>query len=84
MLRLSLGAERTSSASGITTTDAVLVWMRPSFSVAGTRCTRWTPASWRSRRKAPGPEKAALANLQPPVSVLVCSMICRGVYDSTV
>ena len=35
----------TSSASGITATVAAEVWMRPWVSVAGTRCTRWVPAS---------------------------------------
>ena len=35
----------TSSTSGSTATVAVEVWMRPWLSVAGTRCTRWTPAS---------------------------------------
>ena len=36
----------TSSASGITATVAVQVWMRPWASVAGTRCTRCTPDSY--------------------------------------
>ena len=35
----------TSSASGMTTTVAVEVWMRPVDSVAGIRWTRWTPPS---------------------------------------
>ena len=35
----------TSSASGITATVAVEVWMRPCDSVSGTRWTRWVPAS---------------------------------------
>jgi hypothetical protein len=35
----------TSSASGITTTVAVEVWIRPLDSVAGMRWTRWTPPS---------------------------------------
>src|SRR3972149_5426103 len=34
-----------SSASGRTATVAVLVWMRPWASVAGTRWTRWAPLS---------------------------------------
>ena len=38
----------TSSASGITATVAVEVWMRPCASVAGTRCTRCTPDSYLS------------------------------------
>ena len=36
----------TSSASGITATVMVEVWMRPCASVAGTRCTRCTPDSY--------------------------------------
>ena len=40
----------TSSASGSTATVTVEVWMRPWLSVAGTRCTRWTPLSHLSRR----------------------------------
>ncbi len=36
----------TSSASGSTSTPAADVWMRPCDSVAGTRCTRWTPPSY--------------------------------------
>ena len=36
----------TSSASGITATVTVLVWMRPCASVAGTRWTRCTPDSY--------------------------------------
>ena len=39
----------TSSASGITTTVAVEVWIRPLDSVAGMRWTRWTPPSNLSR-----------------------------------
>ena len=39
----------TSSASGITATVAVEVWMRPWASVAGTRCTRCTPDSYLSQ-----------------------------------
>ena len=35
-----------SSASGITATVMVEVWMRPCASVAGTRCTRCTPDSY--------------------------------------
>src|SRR6266550_3178425 len=38
----------TSSASGSTATVAAEVWMRPCASVTGTRCTRWTPDSYRS------------------------------------
>ena len=35
----------TSSASGMTTTVAVEVWIRPDDSVDGTRWIRWTPPS---------------------------------------
>ena len=45
----------TSSASGRTATVAVEVWMRPLASVAGTRCTRWTPLSYLSLLYAPRP-----------------------------
>ena len=38
-----------SSASGMTATVAVEVWMRPWASVAGTRWTRWTPDSYLSQ-----------------------------------
>jgi len=38
-----------SSASGMTTTVAVEVWIRPDDSVAGMRWTRWTPPSNFSR-----------------------------------
>ena len=38
-----------SSASGSMATVAVEVWIRPEASVAGTRCTRWTPLSYFSR-----------------------------------
>ena len=34
---------------------AVLVWMRPCASVAGTRWTRWTPLSYLSRLKTSVP-----------------------------
>ena len=37
-----------SSASGSTATEAAEVWTRPCVSVAGTRCTRWTPDSYLS------------------------------------
>ncbi len=45
----------TSSASGSTATVAAEVWMRPCASVAGTRCTRCTPLSRRSRPNAASP-----------------------------
>ena len=45
----------TSSASGMTATVAVEVWIRPCDSVTGTRCTRWTPDSCFSRPYASRP-----------------------------
>src|SRR5659263_754002 len=45
----------TSSASGITATVTVDVWIRPPASVAGTRWTRWTPLSYFRRLYAPRP-----------------------------
>ncbi len=45
----------TSSASGVTSTPAAEVWMRPWDSVAGTRCTRCTPPSYFSRAQTPWP-----------------------------
>lgn len=45
---ISLGSifTSTSETSGMMATVAVEVWIRPCVSVAGTRCTRWTPASY--------------------------------------
>ena len=47
-IRRSAGSMVTStgSASGITSTPAADVWMRPWDSVTGTRCTRCTPPSY--------------------------------------
>src|SRR5918995_1270240 len=45
----------TASASGSTATVAALVCTRPWLSVAGTRCTRWGPASCFSRAHASRP-----------------------------
>ncbi len=74
-IRRSLGSMSmsTSSASGSTSTPAAEVWMRPCDSVAGTRCTRWTPPSyfrrahtgWSGRRV----RTATVADLTPPRSV---------------
>mmetsp|Transcript_21131 Transcript_21131/g.36007 ORF Transcript_21131/g.36007 Transcript_21131/m.36007 type:complete len:207 (-) Transcript_21131:94-714(-) len=47
---------------------AVEVCSRPPASVAGTRCTRCTPASHLSCLKAPGPSTATLAVRTPPSS----------------
>jgi hypothetical protein len=59
----------TSSASGITATVAVEVWMRPCASVAGTRCTRCTPDSYLRKLKTPCPEMVTLASLMPPAAL---------------
>src|SRR5882757_8547114 len=40
--------------------------MRPCVSVAGTRCTRWTPLSNLNRAKTPRPETSATISLNPP------------------
>ena len=58
-----------SSTSGITTTVAVEVWMRPDDSVAGTRWTRWVPLSNFSREYAPSPAISTIASLTPPMPV---------------
>ena len=59
----------------MTATVAAEVWMRPLDSVAGTRCTRWTPDSYFKRAKTPGPEMEAMASLQPPIPVSLMCMI---------
>ncbi len=63
----------TSSGSGSTATVAALVWMRPWASVAGTRCTRWTPLSNLSRPNTPSPLMEAVASLKPPASPSLAS-----------
>jgi hypothetical protein len=60
-------AMSTSSASGITATVADEVWIRPAFSVTGTRWTRWEPPSNRNRRHAVSPFTNAVAWLTPPI-----------------
>src|SRR5205823_8195588 len=64
-----------SSASGVTSTPAAEVWMRPCDSVAGTRCTRCTPPSHFSLDQTPYPPSgtprvliATAASLYPPRS----------------
>src|SRR5436305_150531 len=64
-----------SSASGVTSTPAAEVWMRPCDSVAGTRCTRCTPPSHFSRDQTPYPPSgtprvltATATSLYPPRS----------------
>src|SRR5690606_41538695 len=73
--RRSLGSIWTSisSASGVTRTPTALVWMRPCDSVAGTRCTRWTPPSYFSRVQTPSSWEpldftATVTSLYPPRS----------------
>ena len=45
----------TGSASGMTSTPAAEVWIRPWDSVTGTRWTRCTPPSYFSRDQTPSP-----------------------------
>ena len=59
----------TSSASGMTATVAVDVWIRPCDSVTGTRCTRWTPASYFSLPYASLPRTSSETSLKPPRSL---------------
>ena len=65
----------TSSASGRTATVAVLVWMRPCASVAGTRWTRWTPLSYLRRLKTSFPVTPKIISLNPPRSEGLLSML---------
>src|SRR3989442_35386 len=58
----------TGSASGITVTVAAEVWTRPCASVFGTRCTRWTPASYLSCEYAPWPWTSKAILSKPPFS----------------
>ena len=60
----------TGSASGMTSTPAAEVWIRPCDSVTGTRCTRCTPPSYLSRDQTPSP--AAL--LPPDLTATVTSL----------
>ena len=60
-------ATSTSSASGSTATVTVEVWIRPCCSVAGTRCTRWTPDSYLSCEYTRSPEMSAMISLAPPM-----------------
>mmetsp|Transcript_16329 Transcript_16329/g.42433 ORF Transcript_16329/g.42433 Transcript_16329/m.42433 type:complete len:389 (-) Transcript_16329:109-1275(-) len=72
----SFSCTSTSSASGMTTTVAVDVWMRPAVSVVGTRCTRWTPFSHFRWLYTLPPDSEALALLMPlvlPSPILVTS-----------
>ena len=48
LMALSVISTSNASASGSTATEAADVWTRPCVSVAGTRCTRWTPDSYLS------------------------------------
>mmetsp|Transcript_31469 Transcript_31469/g.68796 ORF Transcript_31469/g.68796 Transcript_31469/m.68796 type:complete len:259 (+) Transcript_31469:753-1529(+) len=58
----------TSSTSGITATVAVEVCTRPPLSVAGTRCTRCTPASHFSFEYTLNPVTSMITSLYPPMS----------------
>src|SRR5215467_5044860 len=75
----------TSSASGSTATVTVEVWIRPLDSVAGTRCTRWTPRSNLRRLQAPRPCTKRTISLKPPTPVGWLSMtstrhFCASAY----
>ena len=59
----------TSSASGITATVAVDVWIRPCDSVSGTRCTRCVPPSNLKTENAPWPLTAKTVSFTPPASL---------------
>ena len=59
----------TSSASGMTATVAVDVWMRPCDSVSGTRCTRCVPPSNLKMENAPWPFTANTVSFTPPPSL---------------
>ncbi len=59
----------TSSASGMTATVAVEVWIRPCDSVSGTRCTRCVPPSNLKIENAPWPFTANTDSLTPPASL---------------
>ena len=48
-------------------TVAVEVWIRPPDSVAGIRCTRWTPLSYLSFEYAPEPFIINTISLNPPI-----------------
>ena len=77
----------TSSASGSTATVTVEVWIRPLASVAGTRCTRWTPLSNLSRLYAPRPSTVQIASFIPPIPVALPAIIstrqrCVSAYRS--
>src|SRR5215467_2908697 len=60
-----------SLGSGSTATVMVLVCTRPRFSLGGTRCQRWPPASSRNAAAARGP--SARATIRPRR----CSRIAR-------
>mmetsp|Transcript_3698 Transcript_3698/g.12939 ORF Transcript_3698/g.12939 Transcript_3698/m.12939 type:complete len:213 (+) Transcript_3698:960-1598(+) len=73
---MSLGSmsTSTSSTSGITATDAVDVCTRPWVSVAGTRCTRCTPASHFSLLYTLSPVMPITTSRYPPWSFSVWLM----------
>mmetsp|Transcript_96663 Transcript_96663/g.262604 ORF Transcript_96663/g.262604 Transcript_96663/m.262604 type:complete len:426 (-) Transcript_96663:150-1427(-) len=69
-MSFSLKSSRTSpdSTSGIRTTVAVDVWIRPAASVAGTLCTRCVPASYFSFEYTSSPLMARDTSERPPPS----------------
>src|SRR5450755_395813 len=56
----------TSSASGSTATVTADVCTRPCCSVAGTRCTRWTPLSYFNLLYTRTPLMMAMTSFSPP------------------
>ena len=76
-MRRSFGliSSSTSSASGMTATVTVEVWMRPWVSVSGTRWTRWTPLSNFRRLYTSGPSTEKTISFTPPSSVSLALMV---------
>ena len=64
----------TSSASGITTTVAVEVWIRPCDSVEGTRWTRCAPLSYFNFEYTLSPVIIMITSLYPPIPVTLASI----------
>ena len=71
----------TSSASGMTSTPAAEVWMRPWLSVTGTRCTRCTPPSYFSRAHGASPGCGGALGLHRDLDVLVAAEVGLGRVD---
>ena len=74
---------RPSSASGITSTPAARVWMRPCDSVTGTRWTRCTPPSNFSRAYGASPGSRRAACLHRDGHVLVAAEVGLGSASRT-